>query len=151
MPFDALVVALCLIPLSLWVTLQDLKDFTIPNMAVLLIVGLGIIANIQFSPDMFLFNAVAGLVVLALFGTIGAVLFRVKGVDALGFGDAKLIAACSLLCGVAALPTLLLIASLGGIVVGLIQLKLGRASGVAFGPYIVFANFLVWLTGPIHF
>lgn len=151
LPVEALAVALALIPLSLWVSVQDLKDFTIPNTPILFIAALGAVFSFVYLPELVLLYAFSSFGLLFVFGVAGEAVFRITGTDAFGYGDAKLIAACSMCCGVMAVPTLLLVASIGGIIVALLQLKRGKSGGIAFGPHIVFANFLVWLTGPIQF
>ena len=70
-----------------------------------------------------------------------------RGIDGLGRGDAKLLAAGGAWCGWIGLPFIVLIASLGGIIQGLIS---GAFRGEArrpipFGPALSLAIFLVWI------
>jgi leader peptidase (prepilin peptidase)/N-methyltransferase len=73
----------------------------------------------------------------------------VKKQDGIGMGDAKLLAALGAWLGWTVLPSLLLIASLAGIVGGLIYLQWKRQNArnaFPFGPFLVFAGIieLLW-------
>lgn len=70
--------------------------------------------------------------------------------EGMGQGDLKLLAALGAWFGWQALPAIILMASLGGVVVGLGLLALGKASrgqALPFGPYLAAAG-LVWLLVP---
>jgi len=69
--------------------------------------------------------------------------------DGVGMGDAKLLAALGAWLGAGALPEILLIASLTGLVGGLIWLKWHRSKishAFPFGPFLAFAGIieLLW-------
>lgn len=75
---------------------------------------------------------------------------RLRGVEAIGLGDAKLLAAAGAWLGVAALPSVLLWACLAGFV---LALGAGRAldlrMAVPFGPALAFGFWVTWLHGPL--
>ncbi len=69
---------------------------------------------------------------------------RLRGIDALGGGDAKLLAAGGAWLGWTLLPSVLLIAALAGIASALVQSR-GRGTGLrplAFGPWLALA---IWI------
>jgi len=75
---------------------------------------------------------------------------RLRGRDGLGRGDAKLLGAIGLWVGAAALPPVLLIASMSGIAAAVAQAwrskaPIGAATAIAFGPWIALGGFTVWL------
>jgi leader peptidase (prepilin peptidase) / N-methyltransferase len=80
-----------------------------------------------------------GFVLLAV---IGEVYFRRKGTEGLGLGDAKLFGAAGAWLGWQALPTVLLIGSVGGLVFALIR---GRTDRVAFGPWLALGLWVMWV------
>lgn len=85
-------------------------------------------------------GAAAGYIALALVGTIFKL---VTGKDGMGQGDWKLLAALGAWLGWQALPIIVLLASVGGVLVGTIQLLRGRAQRdqpMPFGPYLAAAG-----------
>jgi len=80
---------------------------------------------------------------------------RLRGVDGLGRGDAKLLAAGGAWVGWMGLPMIVLIASLLGIVIALLGgLKKAPREGVPnnwipFGPCLAVGIFAVWTAGQI--
>lgn len=87
-------------------------------------------------------GAVAGY---ALFAVIGAWFFRRRGIEGLGLGDAKLLAAAGAWLGWQALPWVVLIGSLGALGLALSRPAARRGDPVAFGPWLALAFALVWL------
>ncbi len=77
-----------------------------------------------------LIGAGAGFLVLALFGEI---FFRLRQIEGLGLGDAKLFAAAGAWLGWQSLPAVLLLASTGGLLWALTR---PRTQPIAFGPWI---------------
>jgi len=76
---------------------------------------------------------------------------RLRGIDGLGGGDIKLAALIGALVGVRGLFTVLMLASLGGLLFGLTLIALRRASmqsALPFGCFLTPALFLVILLGP---
>jgi leader peptidase (prepilin peptidase)/N-methyltransferase len=81
---------------------------------------------------------------------IGAVWRRWRGIEALGEGDAKLLAAGGAWLGWQALPDVLLIAALAGIAATVLRHR-GRISGetvLAFGPWLALG---IWIMRLLHF
>ena len=76
---------------------------------------------------------------------------RLRGIDGLGGGDIKLAALIGALVGLRGLFTVLMVASLGGLLFGLALIALRRASmqsALPFGCFLTPALFLVILVGP---
>lgn len=69
---------------------------------------------------------------------------RMSHRDGLGGGDIKLFGASGAWIGWQALPTLLLVASSSAILVLVVNGRLSRLERISFGPFIVFATFLIW-------
>jgi leader peptidase (prepilin peptidase)/N-methyltransferase len=97
-----------------------------------------------------------------LYGTIFGFLFlaalrlayrRLRGREGLGFGDVKLLAAAGAWVGWDGLPSVMAIAALSGLGVAALQSlrgeRLTATSKLAFGPYLCFGLWLVWLYGPL--
>ena len=65
--------------------------------------------------------------------------------EGMGYGDMKLLAACGAWFGVGALPFIVLVASLAGLIVSLplrFSGKLAKGETIPFGPYLCFACWL---------
>lgn len=125
----------------------DARTLRIPDALSLPLAGLGLgWAALQPEPLVLahLIGAVLGYSVLAL---MGWVYFRRSGAEGLGLGDAKLFGAAGAWLGWQALPQVLLIAAVTGLVFAVAR-KAARASPkvhVAFGPWLALAIWLVWL------
>jgi prepilin signal peptidase PulO-like enzyme (type II secretory pathway) len=78
---------------------------------------------------------------------------RYRNQDGLGMGDAKLFGALGTWVGLAGLPSILLLAALGGLVFGFCRLLVqGRESlqwRLPFGPFLCVSGWIVWLYGPL--
>lgn len=91
--------------------------------------------------------------VIGYIGLVGIELFykRFRGVDGLGRGDAKLLAAGGAWCGWYGLAFILLIASASGLVHALLLSKQSGQSGeqanikLPFGPHLALGIVLTWL------
>lgn len=66
------------------------------------------------------------------------------GKDGMGYGDFKLLAALGAWMGVAALPLIVFMAAIVGIIASLI-LKVARSQPMAFGPALAIAGWIVWI------
>jgi leader peptidase (prepilin peptidase)/N-methyltransferase len=140
-----------LILVLVYLSYIDLRSFRLPDVITLPLIVLGLCFN-GFSPLCFvdiesaLWGALLGYGVLYLLNF----LYRfIKKRDGIGMGDAKLLAALGAWLGWTALPSLLLIASLSGIIGGLIYLQWrgqNNRSAFPFGPFLAFAGIigLLW-------
>ena len=124
------------------IAIIDLRQFRIPDALSLPLALCGMLVAwlLPILPwQNHLIGAVAGF---ALFAVIGEVYFRHTGTEGLGLGDAKLFGAAGAWLGWQALPSVLLIAAVGGLVFALLR---GRHLRVAFGPWLALGLWLVWL------
>jgi leader peptidase (prepilin peptidase)/N-methyltransferase len=130
----------------------DAEWFLLPDVLTLplLLAGLGV--TILTVPDDMLWHALgAACGYLGLRGV--ALLYRaLRGRDGLGAGDAKLLAAAGSWLGLGALPLVLLLAALAGLVVAGIAAATGRmmqaTTALPFGAFLAASIWLVWLYGP---
>ena len=85
-----------------------------------------------------------------------AKIFRsIRGIEGLGLGDAKLLAAAGAWLGLAALPTVILLAAVGALLITGISRRLSQQrdplTPVPFGPYLAGGTWIVALYGPLSF
>lgn len=147
--FGATPMALCamgfcasLIVLS-WV---DLQVSLLPDVITLPLLWAGLLINLSGAltslPLAVLGAAVGYLLLWVLFH-----LFRLlTGREGMGYGDFKLLAALGAWFGLTALPTLLLVASLTGVLVtGCLHLagRVARGQALPFGPYLALAGIVL--------
>ncbi|WP_259946200.1 A24 family peptidase [Jannaschia sp. W003] len=91
---------------------------------------------------------VAELAGLAIgFGTFwlfGALFYRLRGVDGLGLGDAKLFGAAGAWLGAEALPVVLIAATAPALLWAVAR-DVERGTALAFGPWLAGGFLLVWI------
>ena len=131
--------------LAVWlgaIAVIDLKTLRIPDGLSLPLAAAGLALQ-ALSPAPILaahlIGAGAGFLLMAGFGTLH---FRLRGVEGLGLGDAKLYAAGGAWLGWQALPWILLIATIAGLIWALVARKSGE---LAFGPWLALGFFVCWL------
>lgn len=132
----------------LWISVVDIRSYRIADRwsLPLLAAGIGVAAVQSAQPiASHAAGALAGYAVLAV---IGELHFRWRGVEGLGLGDAKLFAAAGAWLGWAALPTVLLEASLLALAqAGLARLAGHRDRRIAFAPALSAAFWITWALG----
>ena len=129
----------------------DWRTFRLPNTITLPMIVLGaifnIVSEIRFTnPSSALLGASLGFASLWI---LNAGYRLLKSRNGIGMGDAKLLAALGAWLGWSALPSILLIASLTGLVGGIIWLKWRQfqlQQAFPFGPFLVIAGIieLLW-------
>ena len=145
-----LVFGLCLLALAV----IDLKTFILPdglNLTVFLL-GCGMVA--AYRQEVWLWHLAGAAAGYGLLWLVEVAYRKLRGIDGLGRGDAKLLGAIGMWVGLEGIPPVLLIASLGGIVSVVVAAALRRQalSGqttIAFGPWIALGGYAVWLAGPL--
>jgi len=151
-------IRLGLIVLLLYLAYIDLRSFLIPNRFTYPLIASGLIFN-SLSP--FYFTNMYSAWVGALFGF--SLLFlvnwfykRIRIVDGLGMGDAKLLSGLGAWLGIEACIFILMLASLIGLLGGFIWLKyqkLPKNHPFPFGPFLSIAGIIeiLWLSLLSHF
>ncbi|QWD60308.1 A24 family peptidase [Polynucleobacter sp. MWH-UH35A] len=144
-------VQICLILTLMYLAYIDLRTFRLPDVITyplilsgLMFSGFSKLGFISFQDSVI--GAALGYSALRLLN----LLYRlVKKQDGVGMGDAKLLAALGAWFGWYSLPSILLIASLSGLIGGFIWLqwnKQSHHSAFPFGPFLAFAGIieLLW-------
>lgn len=139
--------ATCLLALSY----IDFHSLRLPDGLTLPLIIVGLVYAI-FCPDTPIISAALGATIG--YGIIAALaLFyrRFRGLDAIGMGDAKLLAAGGAWCGAVSVPTILLVASGAGLLVGgVVHLTATKtrertdALRLPFGPWIALGIWTSW-------
>ena len=98
-------------------------------------------------------HAIGAAAGLTLFLIVAHTFRRLRGYEGLGGGDAKLFAAAGAWLGWHGLASVLLIASVAALAVIVAMMATGRRGvtreEIAFGPYLCFGFWIVWLYGPL--
>ncbi|MDX8405565.1 MAG: A24 family peptidase [Mariprofundus sp.] len=144
-PVPELPVALTLFFL-LWVlTFIDLETFLLPNVLTLPGIALGLLFSWWLGDWQ---SAVIGMIAgYSVFWLVNRLFLRVTGREGMGYGDFKLLAMLGAFLGWQALPFIILLSSVIGVVVGSIFLWLSRRgfrAEIPFGPYLAGAG-MIWL------
>jgi leader peptidase (prepilin peptidase) / N-methyltransferase len=130
---------LCLLSVVLaWI---DIRHGIIPDWLNFAIAGLGLSAAFLIGgPSVALESACEGAAVGAIFWLLRRLYFVFRGVQGLGLGDVKFLAAAGVWVGLAGLPILLLVAALSALLcAGVMQLAGRQLTGqttLSFGPFL---------------
>lgn len=127
----------------LWLSLIDLRERRLPDRLSVPLIAAGLVLaaiRVEGLPAAQLLGAAAGYAVFALFGWA---FFRLRGVEGLGLGDAKLLAAAGAWLGWQALPLVVLIGAVLALVAALLGAR-DRAHQLAFGPWLALGFAAVW-------
>lgn len=125
----------------------DGRERRLPDRLTLPLVALGLLLAAWREGGPPLAEAGGAALGFAVFWALGAAFHRARGVEGLGLGDAKLLAAAGAWLGAGALPLLVLAAALAA----LLFVAVARAAGrrvrreVAFGPWLALAFAALWL------
>ena len=144
----------CLLGWTLLVMgLIDLKTLRLPDFGNYLLIAGGMAVTYTLAADAAIdhaIGAVSGFLTLFL---VSWLYRQIRGRDGLGLGDAKLLAAGGAWLGWQALPGILAIAGIAGLIVAIVAQNghaFDRYRVVAFGPYLALAIWITWLVGPIE-
>lgn len=141
--------ALTLITLSV----IDVEQLRLPNVITLPMIAAGLLLTYATAPGSILDHVLAAAAGYATLAAIASLYRYARGIDGLGLGDAKLYAAAGAWLGLAALPTVLLLATAAGLASAFAILKSGvpitGRTRLPFGPCLAVAFWIVWLWGPM--
>lgn len=136
--------------LALWLAALswiDARRMILPDYLTLPLIPAGLALAWLQPPDPTtrLIGAVAGF---ASFALIAELYRRWRGRDGLGLGDAKLLAGAGAWLGWAALPSVVLIGAVCGLVFALVK-RPAADQPFPFGPFLAAGFWLVWRFGPL--
>lgn len=143
MSATTLIGALVLYPLLWRLAVVDRATFRLPDRLTLALLCAGLIWSGAMRGGWPWTEILGAMIGYAAFAAIGWGFFRWRRVEGLGLGDAKLLAAGGAWTGLAALPWIVLLASLGALAAALAA-GTGRGARVAFGPWLALAIGLCW-------
>ncbi|MBU3641214.1 A24 family peptidase [Polynucleobacter sp. Fuers-14] len=142
---------ICLMAILVYLAYYDLRTFRLPDVITLPLILLGLLFNSLSNQRFISFqDAIIGAILGYSCLWLLNLLYRtVKKQDGIGMGDAKLLAALGAWLGWFALPSILLMASLTGLIGGIIWLqwnKQSHRSAFPFGPFLAIAGIieLLW-------
>jgi leader peptidase (prepilin peptidase)/N-methyltransferase len=131
-------------------TFIDLDHFLLPDKLTLPLLWLGLLLNINntfTSLESAVYGAVAGYLSL---WSIYWIFKLVTGKEGMGYGDFKLLAALGAWMGITALPLIILLSSVSGIIIALVLAVVYKKpldKPIPFGPYLTIAGFFALLYG----
>jgi leader peptidase (prepilin peptidase) / N-methyltransferase len=133
----------------------DLETYRLPDFGTLPLVALGIALTFVLEWDSWFWRVVAALCGYGVLYGVAALYRSARGRHGLGLGDAKLFAAAGAWLGVDGLPSVLLIGSLAALLFAGLTAICGATitaqTRIAFGPFLAFGFWVVWLYGPMTF
>ncbi|MEM9289667.1 MAG: A24 family peptidase [Pseudomonadota bacterium] len=127
----------------------DARHFILPDVITLplTVMGLGIAAI--FGGLTIFESAIGAVAGYTSFWLIASLYKRRRGIDGLGLGDAKLMAAAGAWCGVLLLPFVVLVGSVSALVwvaiAALYTRQLKATSAIPFGPFLSLGFITIWL------
>ncbi len=136
-------------------TAIDAEHFILPDVITLPLILAGLAVTWAFHDERLLRHALGAMLGYGSIWGIGMIYRMVRGRDGIGLGDAKLMAAAGAWCGPLALPSVMLLGAVSGLL-GALGLRLaGRAIGpstaLPFGPALSLGFWITWLHGPVRF
>lgn len=127
----------------------DLAHWTLPDVLTLPLLAAGLVATAALDPAALLDHAGAAALGGGGLALLAVTYRRLRGRDGVGYGDVKLLAAGGAWDGLAALPTILVVAAVAGLLLALLRhgVRLERTSAVPFGPPLCLAIWAAFLLG----
>ncbi len=131
----------------------DALTFELPDALTLPLAVAGVLLHVPSGLSTAAGQLLAAGVAFALLAGLAWLYHAARGRAGLGLGDAKLLAAGGAWLGLAALPSVLLLAAGAALAMVLLARvrhgSISLADRIPFGPYLALAIWLVWLYGPI--
>ena len=144
-------IRICLILILIYLAYIDLRTFRLPDVITFPLILSGLMFSGLFKLGFISFqdSAIGAAVGYTSLWLLNLLYRLVKKQDGIGMGDAKLLAALGAWFGWYALPSILLMASLSGLIGGFIWLqwnKQSHRSAFPFGPFLAIAGIieLLW-------
>lgn len=142
----------------LWVSLVacgviDIREQRLPDVLTLPLIVLGLAFSARLAVNDLLLSALGAAIGYGLISGLRLLWLKTRHIEAIGLGDAKLLAALGAWLGAAALPIVLLVASGSGILIVVFMRLAGKSTAtqerIAFGPFIAISGWMVWWLGPL--
>jgi len=141
--------------LLLALAVTDWRVYLLPDPLTLSLALTGLIATWFITPADMLDHIIGALAGLAVFALIAFVYRSLRGREGLGFGDAKLLGALGAWVSWQGLPSVVLCATVTGMVLVLMLSlsgrKLSATTRIPFGTFLALGGWVVWLYGPLVF
>lgn len=138
----------------LWLAAVDARRLCLPDRITLPLIVAGLFSGLILHPAHFWDHAVGAAAGFMIFRLVEGAFRMVRGHDGLGRGDAKLLAAGGAWVAWYGLPSVILIASLAGIIQALFsgrfRSRKAYKAPLPFGPALALGIWLVWLFGPLE-
>lgn len=148
-----LITGIALLATLVVIAVVDIRARRIPDILSIPLICAGLLqaglAVQQGAPAVLLTDSIIGATAgYLVFAAIGAAFFRMRRKEGLGLGDAKLLAAAGAWLGWQMLPSVVVIAALGGLaqvtVAGRFRSSHTADRSLAFGPWLALAFFSLW-------
>jgi leader peptidase (prepilin peptidase)/N-methyltransferase len=131
----------------------DLKYYLLPDFLTLPLIPVGLLVGWAIDSSTVLAHGIGALAGCAFVIALRLVYQRVRGREGMGLGDAKLLAASGAWLSWQAMPSVLLLSALAGLVFALVSAMRGvtvtLTNRVPFGTFLCLGTWLVWLYGPL--
>lgn len=143
LPLPVAAAGLFLTAMLAWLSLIDLRTRLLPNVLTIPLAAVGLaLSSTSFGPGLLqsVMGTVAGYGIIAL---VALGYRRSRGVDGIGLGDAKLLAALGAWLGIGVLSQLILLAALGGLAAYAVRRRgvgLSLVHAIPFGPFLAAAG-----------
>jgi len=125
--------------------LIDWRHLWLPDVLTLPLVAGGLAVTAWLAPSLLSDHMIAAVAGWLVFTAIAWSYRRLRGREGLGGGDAKLLAAGGAWLGAAALPSVVLVASLAALLWAVITRQFDPAGRLPFGSFLAGAIWLCWL------
>ncbi len=136
--------------IAIALTFIDIDHHLLPDSLTLLLVWIGLFASlfsIFVDPSNAIIGAIAGYII---FFTVQWLYHLATGKTGIGQGDYKFLAGMGALFGWQLLPIIILLASVTGLIFGLLQISLkqqSKSTPIPFGPWLAIAGWISMLHG----
>ena len=149
-----LMAASCLLGWTLLaLAFTDIRSFLLPDFLTLPLIGAGLLVTEALDPSTTLSHILGAAIGFLAIVTIRWAYWVLRGREGIGLGDAKLMAAAGAWVSWEGLPSVLLVATLGGLAGALLRhyrkATIRATDRVAFGAFLCVGIWLVWLYGPL--
>jgi len=141
--------------LAMVTTIFDIRTLRIPNPLNFTILVAGLIFGNIVGQQPFYWQLFSIVTTYLLMLGICQSFHRIRGVHGLGLGDVKFTAAAAAWVGLQSIPSILMIASVSGLIIWYIAwfcgMRMDGKTRLPFGPFLSLGLVWVWHSGPIQF